>query len=115
MFDIFLSYSSEDADRAAWFVRSFEANGWSVFHDRDQIPPGVRFDEFIDQALQSSRCVVVLWTRASVRANFVLNEMACAMAKDPTDRYASATDFADHLETIAASFGLPPRAAGTKR
>jgi hypothetical protein len=73
-YDVFLSYASEDVERARRFVKLFQEQGWSVFWDRESILPGEKFSSFIRRSLDSSRCVVVLWTRASVKSDWVENE-----------------------------------------
>lgn len=73
MSDVFLSYASEDRDRAGEIASLFRGRGWSVWWDRT-IPPGRTYDQVIEEALDASRCVVVLWTQASVRSEWVKNE-----------------------------------------
>ncbi len=70
-YDIFLSYSRRDIDRARWFINLFEGKGLSVFWDLTSIPPGITFHQFIRQSLDRSCCVVVLWTEASVKSEWV--------------------------------------------
>jgi hypothetical protein len=73
MSDIFLSYSSEDRERVRPLVRALEWHGWSVWWDRT-ISPGKTFDQVIDAALEAARCVVVVWSRASVASHWVCTE-----------------------------------------
>jgi roadblock/LC7 domain-containing protein len=75
MSDIFLSYASADRDRARQLAELLERQGWSVWWDRT-IPPGSSFDQVIEQALASARCVVVLWSKASVASDWVKTEAA---------------------------------------
>jgi beta-lactam-binding protein with PASTA domain len=75
MADIFLSYASADRDRAQRLAAVLESQGWSVWWDRT-IPPGSTFDEVIERALESARCVVVLWSRTSVTSDWVKTEAA---------------------------------------
>lgn len=70
MQDIFLSYASADRERAREIAALFRARGWSVWWDRT-IPPGRTYDQVIEEALDASRCVVVLWTRSSVQSDWV--------------------------------------------
>ena len=53
MSDIFLSYASEDRDRARELAGVFRTRGWSVFWDRT-IPPGKTWDEIIEEAKQET-------------------------------------------------------------
>jgi hypothetical protein len=75
--DVFLSYASEDRDRAAMLARSLEASGWSVWWDR-KIVAGHAFDEAIERELETARSVVVLWSASSVESEWVKNEAAAA-------------------------------------
>ena len=65
MSDVFISYAREDQDRITALVQLLQAQGLSVFWDRD-IPPGKTWREHIGRALAEARCVVVAWSRASI-------------------------------------------------
>ena len=80
MSDIFVSYASADRDRARAVSQALTDQGWSVWWDRT-IPPGRQFDEVIEEALDSARCVVVLWSKASVASQWVKTEAAEAMRR----------------------------------
>ena len=80
MSDIFVSYASADRDRARAVAQALTEQGWSVWWDR-KIPPGKQFDEVIEEALDSARCVVVLWSKASVASQWVKTEAAEAMRR----------------------------------
>ncbi len=73
MSDIFLSYARQDRGRVGPLVEALESRGWKVFWDR-AIRPGKMWDRVIETALQSARCVVVLWSRESVGSDEVLDE-----------------------------------------
>jgi formylglycine-generating enzyme required for sulfatase activity len=73
MSDIFLSYASADVHRVGPLIEALERHGWSVWWDRT-IPPGKRFHRVIEEALAAARCVVVVWSRASVDSDWVLSE-----------------------------------------
>lgn len=75
--DVFLSYASEDRDRAGQVARGLEGCGWSVWWDR-KIVAGEAFDQTIERQLESARCVVVLWSTASIASEWVKNEAAAA-------------------------------------
>jgi len=73
MADIFISYASEDRARVAPFARALGNLGWDVWWDR-AIPPGKTFDEVIEEAINAAKCVVVLWSGASVKSSWVKEE-----------------------------------------
>ena len=68
-----MSYAREDRVRANQLAAALEAEGWSVWWDR-QIPAGKTFDEVIEQALAKAKCVIVLWSEKSVRSRWVRTE-----------------------------------------
>lgn len=73
MSDIFLSYSSKDKVRAQIIAEALEAKRCSVWWDR-VIPPGKTFDEVIEQELEAAKCVIVLWSKESVKSDWVRTE-----------------------------------------
>lgn len=73
MADIFLSYAREDDARAAAVARVLGELGWSVFWDR-KVVPGTTWDDVLQQELTVASCVVVLWSRASVKSQWVRTE-----------------------------------------
>jgi hypothetical protein len=73
MSDIFLSYARTDHERARALARVIESRGWSVFFDRD-IVAGEPFRDVIARALNSARCVIVLWSHASAESDWVVDE-----------------------------------------
>ena len=77
MADVFISYSTEDRERARNVGRALEAYGWSVWWDR-KIVAGQTFDRVIERELDAAKCVVVLWSQASVSSEWVRNEAAAA-------------------------------------
>src|SRR4029077_4540985 len=77
MADVFISYANEDRDTARKLAAALEARGWSVWWDR-KIQAGQSFDQVIERELESSRCVVVLWSKESISSEWVKNEAALA-------------------------------------
>lgn len=73
MSDIFISYASEDRNRAQSLAQALERKGWSVWWDQ-RIPTGRSFDQTIQEAVEGSKAVVVAWTKASVKSQWVKNE-----------------------------------------
>jgi len=75
MNDIFVSYASKDRPWVLRLVRALERHGWSVWWDR-AIPPGKTFAQVIEEALDAARCVIVVWSQASVSSEWVGIEAA---------------------------------------
>lgn len=73
MNDIFLSYATEDRPTAERLSYALEQLGRSVWWDRN-IPPGKTFDQVIAEALDHAKCVVVLWSAASITSDWVKEE-----------------------------------------
>jgi hypothetical protein len=75
--DIFVSYAREDRQIAEMLVSAFESAAWSVWFD-SRIAAGASWDKDIETALSSARCVVVLWSKASVQSDWVRAEAEAA-------------------------------------
>jgi hypothetical protein len=73
--DIFISYSRSDRATAQTLANVLQRENWSVWWD-PKIPPGKTFDEVIDQALEKAKCVIVLWSKESVKSRWVKAEAA---------------------------------------
>jgi hypothetical protein len=72
---IFVSYARDDKAKARIIAEALQQRGWSVWWDRN-IPPGKSFDQVIEEALASAKCVIVLWSRASASSDWVKTEAA---------------------------------------
>jgi hypothetical protein len=81
MSDIFISYASEDRERARQIAAKFTGLGWSVWWDR-QIPFGKTFDQVIEENLAQAKCVVVLWTKHSVESRWVRAEASDGVGRE---------------------------------
>ena len=73
MSDIFLSYASEDRQKAKMLAEVLPQQGWSVFWDRDLIP-GDKYREVISKELNEARCIIALWSTNSTSKDWVLDE-----------------------------------------
>lgn len=73
MAEIFISYASENRERARELAQALGARGWSVWWDRE-IPLGKSFDEVIEKALSEAKCAIVLWSEVSIASEWVRNE-----------------------------------------
>jgi TolB-like protein/ketosteroid isomerase-like protein len=73
MAHIFLSYASEDAQRIHRLVTALGARNLEVWWDRN-IPAGIDYGDFIDGRLREAACVLVIWSKTSVRSRWVQTE-----------------------------------------
>jgi len=73
MNDLFLSYAREDQERAKSLAAIFAAHGWSVFWDQI-ISAREAWPDVLGRELDSVKCVVVLWSQASVHSQWVKEE-----------------------------------------
>ena len=73
MTDIFVSYANEDRERAAQLAELLQAQGWRVWWDR-RIPAGRTWRSVLEDALEQSRCMLVLWSEHSVASPWVAEE-----------------------------------------
>lgn len=77
---IFVSYKSEDRQRARLVAQALERRGWPVWWDRD-IQAGQAFRRVIAKALSDATCMVVLWTERSIDSEWVQEEAQEAKAR----------------------------------
>ena len=75
--DVFISYAHEDAALAHSVKTALESAGLQVWIDKS-IGIGDSFQRAISGALEKARCVLVLWTKASVESDFVKDESTLA-------------------------------------
>ena len=73
MADIFISYANEDRATARDLAAALENSGWSVFWDRT-IPAGQTWHSVISVAIEEARCILVLWSAASIGSAWVVEE-----------------------------------------
>ena len=73
MSDIFISYAKADRSRAEILAQALAGYGWSIFWDRT-IPIGRIWRATIEKELNQARCVIVVWSKASIASGFVQEE-----------------------------------------
>jgi len=73
MADIFISYANEDRETAGQLARALESAGFSVWWDR-RIPAGRSWRSVLEEALQGMRCLIVLWSKNSIKSPWVIEE-----------------------------------------
>ena len=69
--EVFVGHAEEDADRAAPIVEALESQGWSVGRESVQRNDDAALSRS-DAALQHAKCVIVLWSRASLMVPKIL-------------------------------------------
>jgi len=79
-FDIFLSYRSTESVEAERLRDALEARGVRVWLDKDQMRPGDRFAEALENGLATSRAVGLIATPESIASNWVKNEYYRALS-----------------------------------
>jgi TIR domain len=78
--DVFISYSSRNRTQAASVAHALEALGLDVWWDRELVV-GQAYDQIIEKQLDSSGCVVVLWSAEAVDSEWVRNEAAAGLQR----------------------------------
>ncbi len=73
MTDIFVSYATEDRERVRKLVSKLEEHGWQIWWDRE-IKTGKSFEDEIEKAIDTARCILVVWSYASVESEWVRTE-----------------------------------------
>lgn len=80
MSDVFISYAHENKSIASELARHLESLGHSVWWDAALLASD-DFNDVIASALTRARAVIVIWTPASVRSNFVRDEARFALQR----------------------------------
>jgi TIR domain-containing protein len=79
MTDIFISYSQADKDIAGGLAQSLDKKGYAVWWD-EHLRAGQVFDDKIRSELMMAKAVVVIWTPASVKSDYVRMETGIGYA-----------------------------------
>lgn len=75
MAGVFISYAREDRDTARALAEQLEANGYSVWWDRELVA-GNQFADVIESKLDAADAVIVLWSQHSRKSYWVRDEAA---------------------------------------
>ncbi len=79
MADIFISYSKVDRDLTERLAKELEAKGYTVWWDTALVA-GQSFRDAIKDELEQARAVIVVWTRGSIKSDWVVSEAERARA-----------------------------------
>ena len=77
MADIFISYARADRDKIEKLSQALEAEGWSVWWDR-QIASGSEFSLDIERELGLAKAVIVCWSEEGAKSRWVKDEATIA-------------------------------------
>jgi hypothetical protein len=77
MAELFLSYAHQDRGRAETVAEMLEATGLTVWWDRQMIA-GDKINDVIEEELETAKAVIVLWSRTSVKSDWVRGEAQTA-------------------------------------
>ena len=92
MADIFISYARADRDKIEKLASALEAEGYSVWWDR-QIIGGSEFADDIERELATAKAVIVGWSDAGSKSKWVKDE--ASIAADASKLIAVSLDGAD--------------------
>ena len=73
MTDIFISYARSTEDQAHKVAEALRAMGYGVWRD-DELPPHRDYADVIEERLENSKVVVVLWSADAVKSQWVRAE-----------------------------------------
>jgi hypothetical protein len=77
MADLFLSYAHQDTKRAKTVAKLLEDAGLTVWWDRRMVAGG-KIHDVVDEEIEKAKAVIVLWSRFSVKSDWVLGEAQTA-------------------------------------
>ena len=78
MADVFISYAHEDRSLVRELVHHLSRAGFTVWWDRE-LSVGAELAAIIERELEQASCVIVVWSKASVRSNWVISESNAAL------------------------------------
>lgn len=81
MADVFLSYAHDDAEEADKVISALKLEGLSVWSDHT-IPPGQTWDTTIARRINEAKAVVVLWSEAASKSDWVKEEASIARSSN---------------------------------
>lgn len=73
MVKVFISYGREDRELADKLAKGLKGLGHEVWWDRD-LKGGAHFRGVIEEEIRNAQAMIVIWTRTSVKKDFVLDE-----------------------------------------
>ena len=80
-YSAFISYASQDKEKAETICESLENRGFSCWIAPRQVRPGREYGEEIIRGIESSRCLVLVLSEAANESTFVRRELERAVSK----------------------------------
>lgn len=80
-YDIFISHSHKDKDKARFLADELKGFEYRVWIDNLEIEPGEDWPDEIETGIDSSEIILVVWTKDAKNSKWVKNEIARADAK----------------------------------
>ncbi len=77
-YDIFISYSREDAAKVRPLVDELRRRGYRVFYDVESIAVGEKWKERLERSIRAARVLVLCWSESARRSEFVQFEFSRA-------------------------------------
>ncbi|MHB9102243.1 MAG: TIR domain-containing protein [Sulfuricella sp.] len=84
-FDVFVSYSSKDADRVIALAQRLSEDGLAVWLDKWKISPGDNIPLKIEDALEKSRTLLLTMSANSLGSEWARLERSAVLFRDPTN------------------------------
>ncbi|MDR1264404.1 MAG: TIR domain-containing protein [Propionibacteriaceae bacterium] len=84
--DVFLSHSSKDKDRARRLKIALEKSGVTVWFDEDQIQPGDSIPLAVEEGIEASTAVIVCLSPDFLASDWTTAERAAFTYTDPANR-----------------------------
>jgi hypothetical protein len=79
-YDIFLSYSRADSELVAPLRDELRRRGYRVFFDTQSIDPGSKWKDRLEEAIRSSRTLVLCWSERTRASEYITFEYSHARA-----------------------------------
>lgn len=79
--DVVVSYKSDERAAVGFIVTMLQAAGFDVWWDK-KLEAGSSYDTSIVNEISRSKCVLVVWSNASVRSDWVRGEASLALDQD---------------------------------
>ena len=79
-YEVFISYSLKDKPWAAEFASALKDSGVTTLFDVAELSPGDRWQDRIQQALRSSRTLVIILSKNSAHNPWTFFELGAALA-----------------------------------